>query len=80
MRSCSGSGDDGPAERNNLLLEVVTAATLAAGKQAACLSWSSLQASVSASFQRQFRLLEALCIGVADVGTGCFLMPLLWEW
>lgn len=77
-KESSDSGHCGPVERNNLLLEAA-AATLAARKQPSCLSWCSFQNSISASFQSQVRLLEALCIGVANVGTGCILMPLLWE-
>lgn len=77
-KKSSDSGHCGPVERNNLLLEAA-AATLAARKQPPCLSWCSFQTSISASFQSQVRLLEALCIGVANVGTGCILVPLLWE-
>lgn len=78
-KESSDSGHCGSVERNNLLLEAA-AAMLAARKQPSCLSWCIFQTSISASFQRQVRLFEALRIGVANVGTGCVLMSLLWEY
>lgn len=44
---CPGHG--GPVEQNNLLLEVITAALLAAGKQPACLTCSSQKCFIISS-------------------------------